>query len=74
MKKFSLGTLGNSLVGIIWGALGGQLLGMMGLGRAEVVEASSSMDLSSILGSVTRGGVGGVVLAIVGMIKNAMSK
>ena len=29
MKKFSLGTLGNSIVGILGGGLGGQLLGMM---------------------------------------------
>ncbi|MEM5565810.1 hypothetical protein WNY78_11875 [Psychroserpens sp. AS72] len=75
MKKFSLGTLGNSIVGILGGGLGGQLLGMMGLGGAEAVAASSDMDLTSILGSVAGGGVGGgVVMAIVGMIKNAMSK
>ncbi|MEH6536686.1 MAG: hypothetical protein V7719_09850 [Psychroserpens sp.] len=75
MKKFSLGTLGNSIVGILGGGLGGYLLGMLGLGGAEAAEASSSMDLSSILGSVAGGGVGGgVVMAIVGMIKNAMSK
>jgi uncharacterized membrane protein YeaQ/YmgE (transglycosylase-associated protein family) len=75
MKKFSLGTLGNSIVGILGGGLGGQLLGMMGLGGVEAAEAASSMDLTSILGSVAGGGVGGgVVMAIVGMIKNAMSK
>ena len=75
MKKFSLGTLGNSIVGILGGGLGGQLLGMMGLGGAEAAEAATSMDLTSILGSVAGGGVGGgVVMAIVGMIKSAMSK
>ncbi|WP_321233721.1 hypothetical protein [uncultured Psychroserpens sp.] len=75
MKKFSLGTLGNSILGILGGGLGGQLLGMLGLGGAEAAAASTSMDLSSILGSVAGGGVGGgVVMAIVGMIKNAMSK
>nr|WP_321246244.1 hypothetical protein [uncultured Psychroserpens sp.] len=75
MKKFSLGTLGNSIVGILGGGLGGQLLGMMGLGGAEAAAASTSMDLTSILGSLAGGGVGGgVVMAIVGMIKNAMSK
>ncbi|WP_456437478.1 hypothetical protein [Psychroserpens sp.] len=75
MKKFSLGTLGNSILGILGGGLGGQLLGMIGLGGTEVAAASSGMDLSSILGSVAGGGVGGgVVMAIVGMIKNAMSK
>lgn len=75
MKKFSLGTLGNSILGILGGGLGGHLLGMMGLGGAEAAEASTSMDLSSILGSVAGGGVGGgIVMVIVGMIKNAVSK
>ncbi|WP_323787588.1 hypothetical protein [Psychroserpens sp.] len=75
MKKFSLGTLGNSIVGILGGGLGGQLLGMIGLSGAEAAAASSGMDLTSILGSVAGGGVGGgVVMAIVGMIKNAMKK
>ncbi|WP_299333212.1 hypothetical protein [uncultured Psychroserpens sp.] len=74
MKKFSLGTLGNSILGILGGGLGGQLLGML-VGGAEAAEASTSMDLSSILGSVAGGGVGGgVLMAIVGMIKKAMSK
>lgn len=75
MKKFSLGTLGNSILGIIGGGLGGQLMGMLGLGGAEAAEAATSMDLSSILGSVAGGGVGGgVLMAIVGVIKKAMSK
>jgi hypothetical protein len=70
-----LGTLGNSIVGILGGGLGGQLLSMMGLGGAEAAAASTSMGLTSILGSVAGGGVGGgVVMAIVGMIKNTMSK
>ncbi|MCD2258432.1 hypothetical protein [Psychroserpens luteolus] len=73
MKKFSLGTLGNSILGLLGGGLGGQLLGMLGLGGAEAAEASASMDLPSILGSVAGGGVGGgVLMAIVGMIKSAM--
>jgi len=75
MKKYSLGTLGNSILGILGGGLGGQLLGMIGLGGAEAAAASSGMDLSSILGSIAGGGVGGgVIMAIVGFIKNAMSK
>ncbi len=75
MKKFSLGTLWNSVVGILGGGLGGQLLGMIGLDGAAAAEASTSMDLSSILGSVAGGGVGGgVVMAIIGAIKNMMNK
>lgn len=74
-KNLSLGTLGNSLAGIVGGGLGGTLLGMLGLGGAEMAEASTSMDLSSILGSVAGGGVGGgVIMALVGLVKNALSK
>ena len=69
MKKFSMGTLWNSVLGILGGGLGGQLLGMLGL------DLSGGMDLAGILGSVAGGGVGGgVIMAIVGMIKNAMNK
>jgi uncharacterized membrane protein YeaQ/YmgE (transglycosylase-associated protein family) len=35
MKNLDLGTLGNSLAGIVGGGLGGQLLGMMGAGGGE---------------------------------------
>ena len=63
MKSKSLGVLGNSLAGIVGGGIGGQLLSMIGLGG------------EGILGSVAGGGVGGaVVMVIVALIKQAMSK
>ncbi len=69
LKKFSLGTLWNSVVGILGGGIGGQLLGMLGMG------VSGGMDLTGILSSVAAGGAGGgVLLGIVGMIKKAMGK
>ncbi len=69
MKKFSLGTLWNSVAGIAGGGLGGTLLGMLGLG------GGGGMDLSGILSQVASGGAGGgVVMVIIGLIKNAMSK
>lgn len=62
-KKFSMGTLWNSVVGILGGGLGGQILGMLGL------------DLSGILGGIAGGTAGGsVLLIIVGLIKNALGK
>jgi len=70
MKNLSLGTIGNSLLGVLGGGLGGQLLGLLGLdlGGAE-------MGLGSILGSVASGGVGGgALMAIIGAVKNAMNK
>jgi len=71
MKKLSLGTVGNSIVGILGGGIGGQILGMLGVGGAT----SGSTEVGSIVASVAGGGVGGgVLLAIVGAIRNAMAK
>ncbi|MBN2719705.1 MAG: hypothetical protein JXR72_01245 [Proteobacteria bacterium] len=70
MKNWSLGTLGNSIVGILGGGIGGQLLGMLG-----IATGGGGMDIGSIIGSIAGGGVGGgVLLAIIGMIKKAMGK
>lgn len=74
MKKLSLGTVGNSIVGILGGGLGGQLLGMLGIGGAGAAAAAGGgMDMNAILQSVAGGGVGGAVLmAIVGFIRQKM--
>ncbi|MEO9590438.1 hypothetical protein [Rhodopirellula bahusiensis] len=70
VKKLDLGIVGNSIAGIIGGGLGGQLLSMLGITAAP----SGAMDLSAILGSVASGGVGGgALLAIIGVIKNALA-
>jgi len=53
--------------------LGGQILSMLGAGG--VAEAAGGADIGAIIGQVASGGVGGgVVLAIVGMIKKMMAK
>ncbi len=63
LKKFSMGTLWNSVVGILGGGLGAQLLGMLGL------------DLSGFIGSIAGGTAGGgVLMVVIGVIKNALSK
>jgi uncharacterized membrane protein YeaQ/YmgE (transglycosylase-associated protein family) len=66
-KNLSLGTVGNSIAGIVGGGIGGQVLqAVMG---ATGVGAGGGM-----LGDVAGGGIGGVVLmAIIGLIKNAMT-
>ncbi|MEM7249382.1 MAG: hypothetical protein AAF533_28980 [Acidobacteriota bacterium] len=70
LDRFSLGTLGNSIVGILGGGLGGQLLGMLGISAG-----SGGMDLMGIIGSIASGGVGGsVLLLIIGAIKKALGK
>lgn len=70
IKKIDMGTLWNSVAGILGGGLGGQILGMLGI----TAGGEGSLDLQSIIGNVAAGGVGGgSVLAIVGFIKNMLS-
>jgi hypothetical protein len=67
MKEKSLGSVGNSIAGI-----GGTILQMV-MGSAAT--GGGGMDLQSILANVGGGGVGGAILMIVvGIIKNQMSK
>lgn len=71
MKKYSLGTIGNSLVGILGGGLGGQVLGALGIGAAT----GGGMDIGSILASIGGGGVGGgILMAIIGVIRQMIKK
>lgn len=70
LKKLSLGTLGNSIVGILGGGLGGQLLGMLGISTG-----GETMDVAGIVGNIAGGGVGGAaLLAIIGAVKQALAK
>jgi len=70
LKKYSLGTLLNSIVGIIGGPIGAKLLAMVG-----VAAQGGSMDIGSILANIGTSGVGGAVLMIiVGVIRQAMAK
>ncbi len=72
MPKSSLGTIGNSIAGIVGGGLGGQILSMLGVGGGA---EAGSMDISSILTSIAGGGAGGgVLMAIVGFVKGLLNK
>ena len=69
-KNLSLGTAGNSLAGIVGGGLGGQLLSMLG-----VATTTGGMGIESIIGNLAGGGVGGgVLMAIIGILKKALAK
>ena len=71
VKKLNLGWLLNSISGIVGGGLVGQfLLPALGLGGG-----AGALNLTSILSGVVGGAVGGGgLMAIVGLIKNAVSK
>jgi uncharacterized membrane protein YeaQ/YmgE (transglycosylase-associated protein family) len=72
LKNLNLGPILNSVVGVIGGGLGGQILGMIGAGG---MAAAGGTDLTAIIASVASGGVGGgALLAIVGAVKNIMAK
>lgn len=77
LKKYSLGPVGNSIVGILGGGLGGQLLGLLGLlgaGDAGAATAAGGFDLGALVSSVAGGGVGGgVLMAIVGLIRQQLN-
>jgi len=71
MKENSLGTVGNSIAGVVGGGLGGTVLQTV-MGTAAA--GGGSMDLTTILSNVAGGGVGGAILmAVVGIIKNKMA-
>ncbi|MDM8006522.1 MAG: hypothetical protein QUV05_10300 [Phycisphaerae bacterium] len=77
LKKFSLGTAGNSIVGILGGGVGGQILAALGVGAAGAATGgdASSLDVASIISSIAGGGVGGgVLMAIIGLIRGQMKK
>ena len=62
-KNLDLGTLGNSIAGIVGGILVGQVLPALGIGNASVT------DVTSILTSILGGGVGGgALMAIIGAL------
>ena len=72
-KNINLGTLWNSIAGILGGGIGGQVLGpLLGIAGAA---AKSGLDPAAILSSVATGGVGGgVLMAIAGVLRKVLNK
>jgi uncharacterized membrane protein YeaQ/YmgE (transglycosylase-associated protein family) len=72
LKGFDMGTLWNSVAGIVGGGLGGQILGQLGLDPGG---AAGGGDLGSIVSQIGGGGVGGAVLLVVASyIQKMMAK
>jgi len=73
MEKNSLGTLGNSLAGILGGGIGGQLLAALSAG--DVAGALATPGLESFASNLAGGGVGGAgVIAIIGALRKATAR
>jgi hypothetical protein len=71
LKNLSLGTVGNSIAGIVGGGVAGQIIEQV----FHTAVAGGAIDPISILTQVLGGGVGGGILtAIVGAIRNATVK
>lgn len=71
LKGSSLGVLGNSAVGILGGGIGGGALSMLGLD----VGGGEALNISSILGNLASGGVGGgILMTIIGLIRSVIGK
>ena len=71
MQDKSLGTLGNSIAGIVGGGLGCGLLRAIGM----FAQSGSSLDPGAIIGNIAGGGIGGaILLLIVSLIKGAMAR
>src|SRR5271155_463122 len=74
LKQYNLGTVGNTIAGIVGGGVGAQIIGALVGGGAEATAAGpGGLDIGSIIGQIASGGVGGgVLMVIVGLIKQAM--
>ena len=69
LKDKSLGTLGNTIAGIVGGGIGGKLLSLV-LGAAAAAPGAG-IDIGTLVQQIAGGGVGGaVIMALVGVIKN----
>ncbi len=64
LKRYTLGTLGNTIAGVVGGGIGGQILGGV-IGSA----------VEGFVGDIASGAVGGAILmVIVGVVKQMMGK
>ena len=70
--NIDLGVFGDSITGILGGYIGGQTLNSFGLFSGA---PDGALDLASIIGNIASSGVGGgVLMAIIGLIKSLLAK
>lgn len=73
LKQYNLGAVGNTIAGIVGGGVGAQIIGALVGGGAEAAAGPGGLDIGSIIGQIASGGAGGgILMVVVGMIKQAM--
>ena len=74
LKQYNLGSVGNTIAGVFGGGVGAQIIGaLFGGGAGGAGAGEGGLDIGSIIGQIASGGVGGgVLMVIVGLIKQAM--
>jgi hypothetical protein len=75
IKSIDLGTVLNSVAGVVGGGLGASIIAMLVGGSAPdgAMASEAAVSIPGIISAIASGGVGGgVLLAIVSMIKKMM--
>jgi hypothetical protein len=75
LKQYDLGILGNTVAGIVGGGVGAQIIGaLVGGGTEPITAGAGGLDIGSLISQIASGGVGGgILMVIVGLIKQMMS-
>lgn len=78
LKKFSLGPTGNSFVGLLGGAAGAIILGMIGGAGVDSIPLTSqagTINMSALVAAIGSGGIGGgVLMSVVGVLREKVLK
>jgi len=73
LKQYDLGTVGNSITGVIGGGIGAQIIGALLDGGEGAVVGPGGYDIGTLIAQIASGGVGGgALLLLVGLLKQAM--
>jgi hypothetical protein len=74
LKQYDLGTVGNTIAGVIGGGVGAQIIGaLLGGGAGAAAVGTGDLDIGSIISQIASGGIGGgILMVVVGLIKQAM--
>ena len=72
LRDFNLGPLGNSLTGMVGGALGGQILNEILTDGVGTISSSAALEMGSLLTQIMGGAIGGgIFMVIVALIRQA---